>query len=101
MKKIDRIGEVSTNKQGLLMEIVEYTNNKDIVVEFLATGEKKRTCYQHFKNGMVKADIVVEQPIEVVEVSEAPTATEGGAVAIAVSFIAMILVSIILALIFK
>lgn len=54
-KKIYRIGERNYNKDGLLMEIIKYNNNKDIVVKFLATGEEVRSRYDLFQKGEVKA----------------------------------------------
>lgn len=53
MKKIDRTGEVGINRQGLEMKIVEYKNNKEVRVVFVATGETRMTSYLKFKQGKV------------------------------------------------
>lgn len=44
-----RVGETQWNKQGLLMRIVEYRNNKDMTIEFVATGERRKCSYLRFK----------------------------------------------------
>ena len=56
-KATARIGELAKNNQGLLMRIVRYVNNKKIEVEFVETGERKWTRYDHFKHGNVMADL--------------------------------------------
>lgn len=48
-KRIDRTGETQWNKQGMLMKIVEYRNNKDMTIEFVATGERRKCSYLRFK----------------------------------------------------
>jgi len=52
-KKESRIGETNFNNQGLLMKIVEYKNNQDIVVEF-EDGVRVSTQYDSFKTRRVK-----------------------------------------------
>ena len=53
--KIDRTGEVDISNEGCVMQIIEYNNAKDIVVEF-QDGYKYRlhTRYKDFKNGQCK-----------------------------------------------
>ena len=53
--KIDRTGEVDISNESCVMQIIEYNNAKDIVVEF-QDGYKYRlhTRYKHFKNGQCK-----------------------------------------------
>lgn len=53
----DRIGETKRNKQGLVMRIVEYTNNKNVVIEFPQTTERRKTTYLKFRRGEVTADL--------------------------------------------
>ncbi len=55
MKKIDRTGEVGISNEGCVMQIIEYNNCDDIIVEF-QDGYKYRlhTQYNHFKNGKCK-----------------------------------------------
>ena len=53
MKKIDRTGEVKSNLNGLEMKIIEYKNNKDVRVLFVASGETRVTTYLKFKQGKV------------------------------------------------
>ena len=53
MRKIDRTGEISTNKNGLEMKIIEYKNNKEVRVLFTASGETRVTTYLKFKQGKV------------------------------------------------
>lgn len=54
MNKTDRLGEKRLNKLGLVMEIVEYKNFKDILVKFENTGYITNTRYSRFKDGYVK-----------------------------------------------
>lgn len=58
VKKIHRIGERNTNKQGLVMEITEYYNNRNIVVTFIDTGEEVKCRYSQFKSGTIRATIL-------------------------------------------
>lgn len=52
--KNERIGEISKNKYGTKMKIIEYTNNKNIIVEFMDEYKcQKKTSYRAFKNGEV------------------------------------------------
>lgn len=60
-KRNDRIGEESVNRQGVRMRIVNYENNKRVLVEFPDTGEHKWARYDKFRLGRVKAEIS-EQP---------------------------------------
>lgn len=53
MKKIDRTGEVKENLNGLEMKIIEYKNNKDVRVLFVANGETRKPTYLKFKQGKV------------------------------------------------
>lgn len=52
-KKTQRLGERNVNKQGMLMEITKYYNNKDMVVTFVDTGDTARCRYDQFKKGNV------------------------------------------------
>lgn len=55
IKRIDRIGEQNFNHQGCLMEIVEYRQYRDIIVEFQDENRAKvHTNYQCFLLGNVK-----------------------------------------------
>lgn len=55
MNKLNnRVGERNYNKQGCLMEILEYNNTKDIVVGFVGYKYKTKSRYDHFKNGLIK-----------------------------------------------
>lgn len=56
--KTHRVGEIEFNKQGLAMQIIEYVNNKKILIEFPATGQRVWTRYDTFKRGYVKADVI-------------------------------------------
>lgn len=56
-KKKERLGEVKVNRQGLDMEIIEYHSNKDMVVMFPATGQKRKARYANFAKGEVYADL--------------------------------------------
>lgn len=50
-----RLGEEKYNNHGCLMKIIEYNNNRDIVIEFQDEyKEKVHTSYQNFSNGNVK-----------------------------------------------
>lgn len=54
-KKADRIGETNVSNEGCVMQIVEYNNAKDIVVEFQDTYKYRlHTQYHDFKNGKCK-----------------------------------------------
>ena len=54
-RKIDRIGEESYNREGILMRIVEYKNTNDILIEFQDKYKAMvHTNYQAFKKGSVK-----------------------------------------------
>lgn len=54
-KKIDRIGEVNTNKKGCVMKIVEYINCLNIFVEFQDKYKTiVHTSYDSFLKGSVK-----------------------------------------------
>lgn len=55
MKKVERIGEISSNSQGYKMMIVEYINCDNVIIEF----QDKYKCrvkakYSHFKDGLIK-----------------------------------------------
>lgn len=51
----NRQGETTYNKQGCLMEIIEYNNTDDITVMFQDEYKTKvHTSYRHFKEGNVK-----------------------------------------------
>jgi hypothetical protein len=49
-----RIGEISKNKFGSLMRIVEYKNAEDVLVRFIKNGNLVHTQYDNFKKGVVK-----------------------------------------------
>lgn len=54
IKKIDRIGERSFSNQGYEMLIIEYYDNKNVIVEFQDEYKARAKCtYIHFKNGQV------------------------------------------------
>lgn len=53
MKKIDRTGEHKDNVDGLEMRIVEYNNNKDVLVYFPELDILRKTSYKQFKSGKV------------------------------------------------
>ena len=56
--KKDRTGEISKNKQGLLMRIVKYHNNKNCEIEFVQTHERRSgVSYINFKRGKVAANL--------------------------------------------
>lgn len=50
MRKIDRTGEISYDKFGNKMTIIEYINANSIIVEF-ENGYKAKCRYEQFKNG--------------------------------------------------
>lgn len=53
-KKIERLGERRLNKEGDLMVIVEYNNNKDVLVQFpMYPNIVKKTTYLKFERGIV------------------------------------------------
>ena len=50
--KIDRSGEINTNKYNTKMIIIEYNNNRDVLVKLLDEhGYTVRCQYKNFKNG--------------------------------------------------
>ena len=54
-KAIEHEGELSINKHGTVMEIIEYINNRNVLVEFQDNYKYiTRTNYQAFKKGEVK-----------------------------------------------
>lgn len=54
VKKSERLGEVAFNLNGDEMEIIEYVNNKHVMVCFpYNKGEVKKTTYLKFKQGKV------------------------------------------------
>lgn len=50
-KRESRIGETRKNKQGFTMRIIKYVNSKNIVIEFVETGEQRIVRYIQFVNG--------------------------------------------------
>lgn len=59
VRQTNRVGETSINYQGLKMTIIEYENNKRILVEFEEVNEvkeRKYCVYRDFKNGKVKCN---------------------------------------------
>ena len=53
--KIDRTGEVGLSNEGCVMQIIEYNNVKDIIVEFQDEHKYRlHTSYQAFKKGKCK-----------------------------------------------
>lgn len=52
MKKINRNGELNTNKYDTKMAIIEYSNANDIVVKF-EDGRTVNSEYKEFKNGSI------------------------------------------------
>lgn len=52
--KINRINELSYNKQKLMMKIIKYNGNNDIDVEFDNGWIAKNRNYYEFKNGSIK-----------------------------------------------
>lgn len=57
-KKNERVGETRRNKQGLTMRIVAYLNSKNMIIEFLETGERKKAQYVDFCKGAPVADLL-------------------------------------------
>lgn len=55
--KKERIGEVRRNKQGLTTKIIGYHNNKNVTIEFVETGEVRKTSYIKFCRGEVMANL--------------------------------------------
>lgn len=56
IKRTDRLGEISKNKQGLTMKIIKYINANDIDVLFIETKEVfKRVTYNRFKSGVIQS----------------------------------------------
>ena len=54
-KKIDRLGETSLSNEGYVMQIVEYKNRNDIIIQFEDEYKYRlHTNYQAFKNGVCK-----------------------------------------------
>ena len=54
-KKTDRIGETNVSNEGCVVKIVEYNDNKDIIVEFQDEHKYRlHTRYEYFKNGKCK-----------------------------------------------
>lgn len=54
-KKINRIGEIRSNKHGTKMKIIEYINNKNVLVEFQDEYKyKTKVCYYQFDKGSVE-----------------------------------------------
>lgn len=53
IKKDNRINEISYNKYGSKMMIIEYNRSDNLIVEF-ENGYKVKTNYQAFKKGEVK-----------------------------------------------
>lgn len=53
MKKIDRTGESKLNVDGFEMRIIEYNNNKDIIVFFPEFDIIRKTRYRNFSEGKV------------------------------------------------
>ena len=55
MKKNDRTGERFETKEGYVIEIVEYNNNKNVWIEFQDEHKARvHTVYQACKDGGVK-----------------------------------------------
>lgn len=51
----DRCGEIIFDNYGVAMKIINYKNNKDIIIEFQDEHKyKKRTTYEAFKNKRIK-----------------------------------------------
>lgn len=54
-KRIDRLGEERLNNQGCLMKIIEYIDNKNVIVEFQDEHKARvNVRYDNFVNGQVK-----------------------------------------------
>ncbi|HFD2052148.1 TPA: hypothetical protein ACF2DE_002879 [Clostridium perfringens] len=58
MELKDRTGERRIMNCGEEAEIVEYINNKNILVRFLKTGEVIRSTYNCFKNGTIVSHFI-------------------------------------------
>lgn len=55
VKKMNHLNEEKYNKQGCLMKIIEYIDNRNIVVEFQDEYKAKvKTSYGNFKLGSVR-----------------------------------------------
>lgn len=55
MKKNNRVGEISYNKYGTQMKIIEYENNSHVLIEFQDENKfKKIVGYHGFKSGNVR-----------------------------------------------
>ena len=52
--KTKRIGETSTNNQGIEMTIINYKNNSDIDIQFSDGTVVEHVQYYNFINGNVK-----------------------------------------------
>ncbi|HEY8803993.1 MAG TPA: hypothetical protein VIM42_02605 [Clostridium sp.] len=50
----ERINETRFNKNGLEMCIIEYTNERNIIVKFLSSGRTVSSRYSHFLDGSIK-----------------------------------------------
>ena len=59
-KKTHRIGEITTNKNGHTIKIIEYNNNKDMKVLVVETGEIKKASYYNFIRGKVNSACVTK-----------------------------------------
>ncbi|HFD2033479.1 TPA: hypothetical protein ACF2DD_002056 [Clostridium perfringens] len=55
MRKENRVGERRIMKCGEECEIIEYKNNRNVLVKFLNTGELVKGEYKDFKNGFIKS----------------------------------------------
>ena len=54
-KRLERIGEEKLNNQGCLMRIIEYIDNRNIVIEFQDKYKARVNIqYRNFKSGSVK-----------------------------------------------
>ena len=50
-----RIGEIKTNKQGCPMKVVDYIDNRNVIVEFQDNFHERVKCtWSNFENGSVK-----------------------------------------------
>ena len=59
LMKENRVGEKNFNHQGCLMEIIEYNNNRNIIVEFQDEYKVKFcTTYNNFQKGNIKKSIL-------------------------------------------
>lgn len=109
MKKIDRTGEVTNNRNGLEMKIIEYKNNKEVRVLFTASGETRKTTYLKFRRGQVyptwknmrHKDYIpskdLHQDIRDVDISELVMEREEPSVAISVAlFVGMVAIIFLL-----